>query len=239
MSWGHGRRRLGSRNIGLAVGVGGTLFGQMALEPSVREISHADVAGRVVNDAWRSSAECNCVLWASRQVLGTPAGRSSQDGKSALRRAIWRLPKMCWLVRPWRPQLARRWRGEQDGSTAPRSQRAHEQRRRNGKQRAATGETVGAHHRHPWTGESCRRRRRHRRDHAAIDVSRQVPAVVPGEPPTSATGSISRPPRISLRSVGVPSTRSERRYSARVGDRNVVTGGTPIRPWGRESSRPE
>lgn len=42
-----------AHNLGLSIGVGGTLFGQLALEPSVREIADPEERGKVVNDAWR------------------------------------------------------------------------------------------------------------------------------------------------------------------------------------------
>jgi uncharacterized membrane protein len=42
-----------AHNLGLAVGVGGTLFGQLALEPSVGKISDPEERGKIVNDAWR------------------------------------------------------------------------------------------------------------------------------------------------------------------------------------------
>jgi uncharacterized membrane protein len=42
-----------AHDIGTAVGVGGSLFGKIALEPSVRNISDRADRGRVVNDAWR------------------------------------------------------------------------------------------------------------------------------------------------------------------------------------------
>ena len=42
-----------AHNLGTAIGVGGSLFGQIALEPSVRNISDREERGKVVNDAWR------------------------------------------------------------------------------------------------------------------------------------------------------------------------------------------
>jgi hypothetical protein len=42
-----------AHDIGIAVGVGGSLFGRIALEPSVRQISDRGERGKVVNDAWR------------------------------------------------------------------------------------------------------------------------------------------------------------------------------------------
>lgn len=40
-------------NLGIAAGVGGTLFGQVALEPSMSKIADPRERGKVVNDAWR------------------------------------------------------------------------------------------------------------------------------------------------------------------------------------------
>jgi uncharacterized membrane protein len=42
-----------AHDLGIAVGVGGSLFGRTALEPSVRNISNRDERGQVINDAWR------------------------------------------------------------------------------------------------------------------------------------------------------------------------------------------
>ena len=42
-----------AHDLGIAVGVGGSLFGRMALEPSVRNIADREERGMVVNDAWR------------------------------------------------------------------------------------------------------------------------------------------------------------------------------------------
>lgn len=42
-----------AHDIGTAVGVGGALFGRIALEPSVRNIQDREDRGKVVNDAWR------------------------------------------------------------------------------------------------------------------------------------------------------------------------------------------
>jgi uncharacterized membrane protein len=42
-----------AHDLGIAVGVGGALFGRVALEPSVREISDREERGKVVNAAWR------------------------------------------------------------------------------------------------------------------------------------------------------------------------------------------
>jgi uncharacterized membrane protein len=42
-----------AHDLGIAVGVGGSLFGRTALEPSVRNIADRVERGRVVHDAWR------------------------------------------------------------------------------------------------------------------------------------------------------------------------------------------
>lgn len=42
-----------AHDIGTAVGVGGSLFGRIALEPSVRNVANEEERGKVVNDAWR------------------------------------------------------------------------------------------------------------------------------------------------------------------------------------------
>jgi hypothetical protein len=42
-----------AHDIGTAVGVGGSLFGRIALEPSMGNISDRQERGKVVNDAWR------------------------------------------------------------------------------------------------------------------------------------------------------------------------------------------
>jgi uncharacterized membrane protein len=41
-----------AHDLGIAVGVGGSLFARIALEPSMRKISTPEQRGRVVNDAW-------------------------------------------------------------------------------------------------------------------------------------------------------------------------------------------
>ncbi|HEY0709032.1 MAG TPA: hypothetical protein VGG33_19645 [Polyangia bacterium] len=42
-----------AHDLSLAVGVGGSLFGRMALEPSMSKIADREERGMVVNDAWR------------------------------------------------------------------------------------------------------------------------------------------------------------------------------------------
>jgi uncharacterized membrane protein len=42
-----------AHDLGTAIGVGGSLFGRVALEPSVRTIENREERGKVVNDAWR------------------------------------------------------------------------------------------------------------------------------------------------------------------------------------------
>jgi uncharacterized membrane protein len=42
-----------AHDLGAAVGVGGSLFGRMAMEPSVRNIEDRNSRSRVVTDAWR------------------------------------------------------------------------------------------------------------------------------------------------------------------------------------------
>lgn len=41
-----------AHDLGTAVGVGGSLFGRVALEPSMRMIENREERGKVVNDAW-------------------------------------------------------------------------------------------------------------------------------------------------------------------------------------------
>jgi uncharacterized membrane protein len=42
-----------AHDLGTAIGVGGSLFGRVALEPAVRHIEDPETRGEVVNDAWR------------------------------------------------------------------------------------------------------------------------------------------------------------------------------------------
>ena len=42
-----------THDLGTAIGVGGSLFGRVALEPAVRHIEDREQRGQVVNDAWR------------------------------------------------------------------------------------------------------------------------------------------------------------------------------------------
>ncbi|HEY0715677.1 MAG TPA: hypothetical protein VGF45_23545 [Polyangia bacterium] len=42
-----------AHDLGLAVGLGGSLFGRIALEPSMEKIADRETRGMVVNDAWR------------------------------------------------------------------------------------------------------------------------------------------------------------------------------------------
>jgi uncharacterized membrane protein len=78
-----------AHDLGTAIGVGGGLFGRVALEPSVREIEDRETRGRVVNDAWRrfgglqlgALAVMAATWYAGRSKLsGTAAGGGSAHG---------------------------------------------------------------------------------------------------------------------------------------------------------------
>jgi len=64
----------------MAVGVGGSLFGRTALEPSVRNISNRNERGEVINDAWR---RFGAIQLASLGMMAATwlAGRLSLTGR--------------------------------------------------------------------------------------------------------------------------------------------------------------
>lgn len=43
-----------AHDLGIATGVGGTLFGRVAMHPALRQISDKEERGQVASDAWRS-----------------------------------------------------------------------------------------------------------------------------------------------------------------------------------------
>ncbi len=70
-----------AHNLGLAVGFGGTLFGKMALNPSVKAISSKPERGKVLSSAWNRYNALNAFS------LGTAAatwfvGRAGISGRS-------------------------------------------------------------------------------------------------------------------------------------------------------------
>jgi hypothetical protein len=68
-----------AHDLGLATGVGGSLFGRIAMHPAVRHVSDAEERGQVVQDAWKSF---NVVQLASLAIMGASwfAGRSKLTG---------------------------------------------------------------------------------------------------------------------------------------------------------------
>jgi uncharacterized membrane protein len=71
-----------AHDLGTAIGVGGGLFGRVALEPSVRNIEDRETRGRVVNDAWRRFGGVQ--LGALAVMAATwYAGRSKLSGVAA------------------------------------------------------------------------------------------------------------------------------------------------------------
>jgi len=71
-----------AHDLGTAIGVGGGLFGRMALEPSVRHIEDREKRGEVVADAWR---RFGVVQLGSLAVMAATwyAGRSKLSGAAA------------------------------------------------------------------------------------------------------------------------------------------------------------
>ena len=71
-----------AHDLGTAIGVGGGLFGRMALEPSVRQIEDREKRGQVVADAWR---RFGVVQLGSLAVMAATwyAGRSRLSGVAA------------------------------------------------------------------------------------------------------------------------------------------------------------
>src|SRR5215217_6955906 len=70
-----------AHNLGLAIGFGGTLFGKMALNPSVKAISSESERGKSLSSAWNRYNALNAFL------LGTAAatwfmGRAGISGRS-------------------------------------------------------------------------------------------------------------------------------------------------------------
>ena len=78
-----------AHDLGTAVGVGGSLFGKVALEPSMRTIEDREQRGKVVNDAWRrfgpvqigALAVMAATWYAGRAKLsGGAVGRNGSNG---------------------------------------------------------------------------------------------------------------------------------------------------------------
>jgi len=71
-----------AHDLGTAIGVGGGLFGRIALEPSVRHIEDREKRGEVVADAWR---RFGAVQLGSLAVMAATwyAGRSKLNGLAA------------------------------------------------------------------------------------------------------------------------------------------------------------
>lgn len=71
-----------AHDLGIAIGVGGGLFGRVALEPSVRRIQDRETRGEVVSDAWRRFGGVQ--LGALAVMAGTwYAGRAKLSGVAA------------------------------------------------------------------------------------------------------------------------------------------------------------
>lgn len=70
-----------AHNLGIAVGVGGGLFGRIALEPSMKKVSDREQRGRILNDAWRRFGGVQ--LGALSVMAGTwIAGRTKLTGQA-------------------------------------------------------------------------------------------------------------------------------------------------------------
>lgn len=71
-----------AHDLGTAIGVGGGLFGRIALEPSVRNIEDRETRGQVVSDAWR---RFGAVQLGALAVMGATwyAGRAKLSGSAA------------------------------------------------------------------------------------------------------------------------------------------------------------
>jgi hypothetical protein len=67
-------------NLGLAAGFGGSLFGKVALNPSVRLISDSQERSKVVNAAWNGYNVLNAISLATT-ALTWIAGRSVLSGR--------------------------------------------------------------------------------------------------------------------------------------------------------------
>jgi hypothetical protein len=76
-----------AHDLGTAVGVGGALFGRVAMEPSVRTIEDRPKRARVVTDAWRRFGPVQ--LGALAVMAATwYAGRAKLDGRAAGGRGV-------------------------------------------------------------------------------------------------------------------------------------------------------
>ncbi|MCG5053115.1 MAG: hypothetical protein KA712_09165 [Myxococcales bacterium] len=80
-------------DLGIAAGLGGTLFGRMAMHPATRYVSEKEERGRLVQDAWRRFNRLH-VLTASVVGLTWIAGRLSVSG-----RALGRGPRALVLAK--------------------------------------------------------------------------------------------------------------------------------------------
>lgn len=71
-----------AHDLGTAIGVGGGLFGRVALEPSVRDIADRDKRGQIVTGAWRRFGRIQLSALAVMAATWY-AGRSRLSGAAA------------------------------------------------------------------------------------------------------------------------------------------------------------
>jgi uncharacterized membrane protein len=69
-----------AHDLGIATGVGGSLFGRMALHPAVRHVSDREERGQVVNDAWMTFSGVQLTALGIMAVSWF-AGRSKLSGR--------------------------------------------------------------------------------------------------------------------------------------------------------------
>ena len=74
-----------AHNLGLATWFGGSLFGQVALNPTIDKISAREERGRVLNEAWARFNAVNTLALAATALSWRLGGLMEADGKLGVR----------------------------------------------------------------------------------------------------------------------------------------------------------
>ena len=74
-----------AHNLGLATWFGGTLFGQVALNPTIDKISAREERGRVLNEAWARYNAVNTLALAATALSWRLGGLMKADGRLGVR----------------------------------------------------------------------------------------------------------------------------------------------------------
>lgn len=74
-----------AHNLGLATWFGGSLFGQVALNPTINKISSREERGRVLNESWARYNAVNTLALAATALSWRLGGLMEADGKLGVR----------------------------------------------------------------------------------------------------------------------------------------------------------